>query len=172
MWSFLLSLPLRLYIFPWRSGICVPLNLLDLTISLLSSLFSGWYLYNQHTLSIIPLYFSSILNILNSNVLAHRDALEEVTFDESIIKKIDDILSLISLSRSVIYAHREDAEINPKFQIVFGYNIAKNQLLGTDLLTIDRSITDPLIKELDSLASQFKFFKDLSTLNKMLLKVL
>ena len=109
---------------------------------------------------------SSILNTLNSNVLAHRDALEEVTFDESIIKKIDDILHLISLSRSVIYAHREDAEINPKVQIVFGYNIAKNQLLGTDLLTIDRSITDPLIKELDSLASQFKFFKDLSTLNK------
>lgn len=109
---------------------------------------------------------SSILNTLNSNVLAHRDALEEVTFDESIIKKIDDILHLISLSRSVIYAHREDAEINPKVQIVFGYNIAKNQLLGTNLLTIDRSITDPLIKELDSLASQFKFFKDLSTLNK------
>ena len=109
---------------------------------------------------------SSILNTLNSNILAHRDALEEVTFDESIIQKIDDILHLISLSRSVIYAHREDAEINPEVQIVFGYNIAKNQLLGTDLLTIDRSITDPLIKELDSLASQFKFFKDLSTLNK------
>ena len=107
-----------------------------------------------------------MLNTLNSNVLAHRDALEEVTFDESIIKKIDDILHLISLSRSVIYAHREDAEINPEVQIVFGYNVAKNQLLGTNLLTIDRSITDPLIKELDSLASQFKFFKDLSTLNK------